>query len=208
MAQQARSYHHGSLREELVREGRALLIEEGQQAVTVRELARRVGVSHGAPLRHFRDRDAVLDAIAADGFDELHRHLEAARQAGTLERRLTEYIRAHAQFAQHNGPLMQLMFASTDDGTNAERDPGAQSSAERFFALGAELLGERSPESMGPMPFLVAATTEGISALTATGRLPEDRVDEVVVAAVRALLPQIEQQLGVTAHEPVTAPDA
>ena len=196
MAQQARSYHHGSLREELVREGRALLIEEGRQAVTVRELARRVGVSHGAPLRHFRDRDAVLAAIAADGFDELHRYLEAARQVGTLERRLTEYIRAHARFAQRNGPLMQLMFASTSDGTDAARDPGAQSSAERFFALGAELLGERSPESMGPMPFLVAATTEGISALAATGRLPEDRVDEVVVAAVRALLPQIEQQLG------------
>jgi len=207
MAQQARSYHHGSLREELVREGRALLIEEGQQAVTVRELARRVGVSHGAPLRHFRDRDAVLAAIAADGFDELRRYLEAARQVGTLERRLTEYIRAHARFAQHNGPLMQLMFSSTDDGTNAGRDPEAQSSAERFFAVGAELLGESSPESMGPMPFLVAATTEGISALAATGRLPEDRVDEVVVAAVRALLPQIEQQLGTAAQGPVTAPD-
>lgn len=208
MAQQARSYHHGSLREELVREGRALLIEEGQQAVTVRELARRVGVSHGAPLRHFRDRDAVLAAIAADGFDELRGYLEAARGEGALERRLTEYIRAHARFAQRNGPLMQLMFSSTDDGPDPGRDPEAQSSAERFFAVGAELLGERSPETMGPIPFLVAATTEGISALAATGRLPEDRVDEVVVAAVRALLPQIEQQLGVTAHEPVTAPGA
>jgi hypothetical protein len=102
---------------------------------------------------------------------------------------------------------MQLMFASTGDGTNAGRDSEAQSSAERFFALGAELLGERSSESMGPMPFLVAATTEGISALTATGRLPEDRVDEVVVAAVRALLPQIEQQLGTAAHGPVSALD-
>jgi hypothetical protein len=102
---------------------------------------------------------------------------------------------------------MQLMFASTSDGTDAARDPGAQSSAERFFALGAELLGERSPESMGPMPFLVAATTEGISALAATGRLPEDRMDEVVVAAVRALLPQIEQQLGTAAQGPVTASD-
>ncbi|MFZ6993148.1 TetR/AcrR family transcriptional regulator [Curtobacterium sp. RRHDQ66] len=196
MSGQARPYHHGSLRQELVREGRALLVKEGQQAVTVRELARRVGVSHGAPLRHFRDRDAVLDAIAADGFDELRGHLEVARGTGDLEGRLTEYVRAHVRFAQQNGPLMQLMFAATDDGSHTERDPESQSAAERFFALGAELLGERDPGSMGPVPFLLAATTEGISALAAAGRIPPDRVDEVVVTAVRMLLPQIEEQLG------------
>jgi AcrR family transcriptional regulator len=193
MSAQARTYHHGSLRQELVREGRALLIEEGQQAVTVRELARRVGVSHAAPLRHFRDRDAVLDAIAADGFDELRGHLEAARGPGDLEPRLTAYVRAHVRFAQRNGPLMQLMFASTEGET---RDEASRSSAERFFTLGAELLGERDPSSMGPIPFLLAATTEGISALAAAGRIPPDRVDDVVTAAVRMLLPQIEQQLG------------
>jgi AcrR family transcriptional regulator len=180
MAEQTRSYHHGALRQELIREGRALLIEHGQQAVTVRELARRAGVSHGAPLRHFRDRDAVLDAIAADGFDELRGHLEAARGPGGL-----------------GPPLMQLMFAtpSNGGGEGVERDPEARSSAERFFALGAELLGERDAAAMGPVPFLLAATTEGISALAATGRIPPDRVDDVVVAAVRMLLPQIEQQL-------------
>lgn len=203
MSAQARPYHHGSLRQELVREGRALLIEEGQQAVTVRELARRVGVSHGAPLRHFRDREAVLDAIAADGFDELRGHLEAARGPGDLEPRLTAYVRAHVRFAQRNGPLMQLMFASAegetdDDGSGTVRNEASRSSAERFFALGAELLGERDPSSMGPVPFLLAATTEGISALAAAGRIPSDRVDDVVTAAVRMLLPQIEQQLGGT----------
>lgn len=163
--------------------------------MTVRELARRVGVSHGAPLRHFRDRGAVLDAIAADGFDELRGHLEVARGTGDIEARLTEYVRAHVRFAQQNGPLVQLMFTSTDD-SRTERDPESQSAAERFFALGAELLGERDPGSMGPVPFLLAATTEGISALAAAGRIPPDRVDEIVVMAVRMLLPQIEEQLG------------
>lgn len=205
MAEQTRSYHHGALRQELIREGRALLIEHGQQAVTVRELARRAGVSHGAPLRHFRDRDAVLDAIAADGFDELRGHLEAARGPGGLGPRLTEYVRAHVRFAERNGPLMQLMFATPGNGggggEGVERDPEARSSAERFFALGAELLGERDAAAMGPVPFLLAATTEGISALAATGRIPPDRVDDVVVAAVRMLLPQIEQQLGAAADK-------
>jgi len=198
MSERAHSYHHGSLREELVREGRELLIAEGQQAVTVRELARRIGVSHAAPLRHFRDRDAILDAIAADGFDELRGHLEAARGPGDLEPRLTAYVRAHVRFAQRNGHLMQLMFAAPAEGARVERDSETQSSAQRFFVLGAELLGEPDPAVMGPLPFLLAATTEGISALAASGRIPSDRMDDVIVAAVRMLMPQIEHQLGET----------
>jgi len=195
MTDRARPYHHGSLRQELVREGRRLLVEAGPQAVTVRELARRVGVSHGAPLRHFRDRGAVLDAIAADGFDELRGHLEAARGTEDLEARLTGYVRAHVRFAQENGPLVQLMFSSDGDRSDTGRDAGSRSSARRFFALGAELLGERDPAAAGPVPFLLAATTEGIGALAAAGRIPPERVDEVVAAAVRMLLPQVEQQL-------------
>jgi AcrR family transcriptional regulator len=60
-------YHHGSLREVLVAEGRRQLMEEGSEAITIRGLAKRAGVSHSAPLRHFRDREALLDEIAAEG---------------------------------------------------------------------------------------------------------------------------------------------
>lgn len=196
MTEAARSYHHGSLRQELVREGRALLIEHGPQAVTVRELARRVGVSHGAPLRHFPDRDAVLDAIAADGFDELRDELVAASGPEDFPSRFAAYVRAHVRFAHRNGPLMQLMFATPAGGTRPEREPAAQTSAARFFALGAELLGEKDPDALGPLPYLLAATTEGISALTAAGRIPADRLDEIVDAAVQMLLPLALRQLG------------
>lgn len=193
MAEEVRSYHHGSLREELIREGRALLIEQGPQAVTVRELARRAGVSHGAPLRHFRDRDAVLDAIAADGFDELRDRLDAADDPDDFASRFAAYVRAHVRFAQTNGPLMQLMFSSVDGG---ERSGFARDSAARFFARGAELLGEEDPDRLGPLPYLLAATTEGISALAAAGRIPAQRMDEVVDAAVRMLLPLALAQRG------------
>ncbi|WP_245989816.1 hypothetical protein [Agrococcus jenensis] len=106
------------------------------------------------------------------------------------------------RFAQRHAALMRLMFASAG-GERPERGPSAQSSAERFFALGSELLGKQDPEALGPLPFLLAATTEGISAMACAGRLPPHRVDEVVDAAVRMLMPLALQQLG-EALDPVT----
>lgn len=199
MDERTRSYHHGSLREELIREGRALVNAQGPQALTVRELARRVGVSHAAPLRHFRDRDALVDAIAADGFDELGALLEADRDLTEFEARFSAYLHAHVRFAQRNGPLMQLMFAAAGADHGAGHESSARSSAARFFALGAELLRERDPGALGPLPYLVAATTEGISALAAAGRIPPDQVGGVTDAAVRMLLPTVMQQLDAAA---------
>lgn len=201
MSERTRSYHHGSLRQELIREGRALINAHGLKALTVRELARRLGVSHAAPLRHFRDRDALIDAIAEDGFDELGELLDADRDLSDFETRFSAFLHAHVQFALHNGPLMQLMFTAAGVDRDADRDSAARSSAARFFALGAELLGERDPLALGPLPYLVAATTEGISALAAAGRIPPGEVGEVTDAAVRMLLPMIMQQLGAPADE-------
>ncbi len=87
---------------------------------------------------------------------------------------------------------MQLMFASTEGET---RDEASRSSAERFFALGAELLGERDPSSMRPSRSCSRRRPRA-SARWRPPADPPDRVDDVVTAAVRMLLPQIEQQLG------------
>lgn len=183
------SYHHGSLRDTLLEEGRRQILEEGPSSLTLRGLAKRAGVSHSAPLRHFDDRDALLDAIAAAGFAELIGELETAAELPILQARLTRYARAHARFALEKGPLLELMFsARPGDGVAAE-------SAARFFVLGGALLGERAGREPGPLPYLLAATLEGIGSLVASGRLPADRIDEVVDAAVAALLPAVEERL-------------
>ena len=62
------SYHHGNLREELVSQGLAILEEEGLPALTMREIARRIGVTQTAPLHHFEGKTGLLAAIAALGF--------------------------------------------------------------------------------------------------------------------------------------------
>jgi AcrR family transcriptional regulator len=184
-------YHHGSLRDVLVTEGRQLLMDEGPQAVTLRGLAKRAGVSHSAPLRHFADRDALLDAIAAQGFDELTAALSAAEHHAALHTRLSTYAHAHVHFALDNGPMMELMFSGV---LRAQNSPAAEA-ASRFFAQGTAMLGENARGRLGPLPYLLAGTLEGISSLASTGRLARDQVDEVTDAAVQLMLPAIEEQL-------------
>ncbi len=188
-------YHHGSLRQALLDEARRVLLDRGSEAVTLRELARRTGVSHGAPARHFADRDELLDALAAQGFDELSRQLERAATDGDMTERFRSYAHAHVRFALSTGPLMDLMFSRI--AVHPGRPPtAATDAAGRFFALGARLLGERDPSRVSPLPYLLAGTLEGISALAASGRLPQDRVAEVTDAAVSMLMPVIRGRLG------------
>lgn len=184
------SYHHGSLREALVAEGRRQLEEEGAHAISLRGLAKRIGVSHSAPARHFSSRDDLVDAIAADGFADLTRRLAAADTQDGLSARLGTYAHAHVRFAVDNGALMQLMFAGGPGGGTLTKE-----AAERFFALGRSMLGERDAHGPGVMPYLLAGTLEGISALVIAGRLPSDQVDDVIDAAVQLMLPAIEEQL-------------
>src|SRR5580658_6562300 len=74
-----RPYHHGNLRDVLLEGAVCVIAEVGPAAFTLREVARRAGVSHNAPYRHFRDKDALLAAVAAQGFREL---TQAMREPG------------------------------------------------------------------------------------------------------------------------------
>src|ERR1700686_4544319 len=73
-----RPYHHGNLRAALLEQAERTVRERGVQDLSLRELARAVGVSHGAPRRHFPDRQALLDALAEAGFARLGAELRDA----------------------------------------------------------------------------------------------------------------------------------
>src|ERR1700736_4378582 len=73
-----RPYHHGNLRAALLAQAERTVRERGVQDLSLRELAREVGVSHGAPRRHFPDRQALLDALAEAGFARLGAELRNA----------------------------------------------------------------------------------------------------------------------------------
>src|ERR687894_2671163 len=72
-----RPYHHGSLRPALLAAAEKALDRGGVQALSLRELAREIGVSHAAPRRHFADKQALLDALAQEGFARLGAALDA-----------------------------------------------------------------------------------------------------------------------------------
>lgn len=103
-------YHHGDLRNALLREGRALLEEKGAAELSLRECARRVGVSEAAPSRHFEGKEGLLAGIASDGF----RELAAQRQAivelklGPLEK-AREMMLSYVRYAQANKGVFNLM---------------------------------------------------------------------------------------------------
>src|SRR6187551_798953 len=112
----AKPFHHGNLRAVLLEQAEAMLREEGVEGLSLRELARKAGVSHGAPRSHFIDRQALLDALAEQGFNRLTGSVRAALQTpGTFQDRFRLVGRAYVEFAVDDAALMDLMFTAKVD---------------------------------------------------------------------------------------------
>src|ERR1700761_1366988 len=104
-----RPYHHGHLRTTLLAEAERALSEDGIEALSLRELARRAGVSHAAPRRHFADRKALLDALAEAGFTRLAGEVRAAIDDadGDYPARLRAADTAYERFAIRDARLTE-----------------------------------------------------------------------------------------------------
>ncbi|MEV6975341.1 TetR/AcrR family transcriptional regulator [Kitasatospora sp. NPDC093806] len=114
-------YHHGDLRAACLRAARELLEEDGSAALSLRAVARRAGVSATAPYRHFADRDALVSAVAAEGYRELATVLTAAHPSPTTPDELATVAVAYVHFALDHPALFRAMFAEPCDPTDAER---------------------------------------------------------------------------------------
>ena len=109
-----RSYHHGDLKEALIEAGEAVLADRGLQGFTLRECARRAGVSHAAPKHHFGDVRGLLTEIAARGFTHLTRRLRTKlRAAGDdLDAQFLATSEAYLGFAEAYPEHFRIMFRS------------------------------------------------------------------------------------------------
>ncbi|HSB18755.1 MAG TPA: TetR/AcrR family transcriptional regulator [Anaeromyxobacteraceae bacterium] len=105
-------YHHGALRAALVSTALRVVAEEGVGALSLRDLARRLGVSHAAPAHHFPDRTSLLVALAGDGFARLGEDLAAGAAAAGPARgeRLVAAGRAYVGFALDHPGHFRVMF--------------------------------------------------------------------------------------------------
>src|SRR5450432_3686062 len=187
-----RPYHHGNLRTALLEQAERTVREHGVQDLSLRELAREVGVSHGAPRRHFPDRQALLDALAEAGFERLGTELRAAvASAGEgFEARLQATAAAYIRFAIGDAELLELMFA----GKHRESAGTLVEAADRAFTVLFELIAQGQaegalepgdPERVGLVLF---ATVQGIAALVTGSMVAADQLDWLVPDAIAHFL--------------------
>jgi AcrR family transcriptional regulator len=178
-------YHHGSLRAELLDLAQKRIEETGAAGLSLRELAREIGVSHGAPQRHFADKQALLDALAVRGLDELGELVEArigACEDGGFDRRLLAFAHAYVDFATAHPVLLSLIFARKDTASV----PELRAANERAFAAPQRVIDDalRAGEIVDDVERVsmsVLATIQGLATIIGNGMIG-DRSPEVVVA--------------------------
>ena len=117
MAKPENRYHHGNLKPALVEAGKQLLILKGISGLSLRETAKEAGVSHTAPYRHFRDKDALLAAIAESGFAELSATIDDVIETYPADpaKQLMEACVAYVKLAITHVEMHELMFITTID---------------------------------------------------------------------------------------------
>jgi AcrR family transcriptional regulator len=139
------SYHHGDLRDALVRAGRAILEKDGLAALSLRRAARTAGVSPAAPYHHFADKQALLDAVATQGFDALTFAMETRMARATdPDARLDASGVGYVVFAVENPALFRLMFSAGEQ--ELSRNASLIKAGERAYQVLQAAAAEISPD--------------------------------------------------------------
>ena len=187
-----RPYHHGNLREELLAQAELTVRERGVDALSLRELAREAGVSHGAPRRHFPDRQALLDAVALRGYARLGAELRrAVAGAGAgFEPRLRDAARAYVAFATDDRDLLELMYA----GKHRPEAGALEQAAEETFASMLELIREGQAEGAleagdsERVGLVLIAAVQGIATMVNLGMVEPEQTEWLVQDAIAHFL--------------------
>jgi AcrR family transcriptional regulator len=193
------AYHHGDLANALIAAALKAVEQDGPDAVSLRELAQDLGVSRAAPYRHFADRDALLTAVAARGFEDLIVGYEAAlAHAGDGQQKLRAASRVYFDFANRRPGLFRLMF---DSDFLARTPPpavliGPADKAYHLLWRAVELAYPDADErTIKARTITMWSTVYGFIALSRAGRFKpfmvgplsmEEMVEEVIEAATRA----------------------
>ncbi|MEM7132823.1 MAG: TetR/AcrR family transcriptional regulator [Chloroflexota bacterium] len=190
------TYHHGDLRNALIDAGLAILQEEGNEALTLRSVARRANVSHAAPYRHFADKHELLSAIATQGFEMLDKAMEAVigDHPDDAKRRLIEigvnYVRFGTEYPAH----IALMFSNLlSQGQSEELSAAASHTYESLVQAveDAQAAGEIGPGDSNELANSHWALVHGLTMLIKEGMLVHNqsaRLSEVVRTAIGHLI--------------------
>ena len=196
-----RGYHHGNLKEALLRAALELIAKKGPAGFTFAEAARWAGVSPAAPYRHFRDRDELLANIALRGFQQFEAALAKAWNDGRPDP-MTAFDhlgKAYLAFARTEPAYYSAMFEA---GIPVDANPELRESGDRAFAVlrnATEKLVATLPGSRRPPPLMMAlhiwATAHGIASLFGRGdpgrrplpMTPEELLEAAILIYLRGL---------------------
>lgn len=186
-----RAYHHGDLRTTLLEDAERIVVAEGADALSLRALARRAGVSHAAPRYHFPDRQALLSGLAERGFEQLYAEVTGAmNQTGQLrEERLNAAALAFVTFARERAHLVGLMFSKTLE------DPTGRLSelATRQFGLIGQLIPDEEhadPTEIETRRLAFVTLLQGIATLSAADRITDLQVRSLIRYAINLFEPK------------------
>ncbi|MCZ7659522.1 MAG: TetR/AcrR family transcriptional regulator [Xanthobacteraceae bacterium] len=196
-----RGYHHGNLKEALMRAALELIAEKGPAGLTFAEAARFAGVSPAAPYRHFRDRDELIASVALRGFELFAAALAKAWDDGKPEpfRAFERLGKAYLEFARSEPAYYSAMFEA---GLAQQAHPELRAAGETAFAVlreAAERLAATLPPGRRPPALMMSlhiwALSHGIASLFGRGdsaRRPlpmtaEDLLEAAVLVYLRGL---------------------
>jgi AcrR family transcriptional regulator len=187
-------YHHGNLRQTLLDAAVALIGEVGPRAFTLREVARRAGVSHNAPYRHFASKDELLVAVASEGFDRLTRTMEEHLVGGqSPAERLALAGCGYVDFALRWPNHFLVMFELPTTLGEECRQVEIGQNAFRvllYCVVATQSSGEIPVGDPLPYAFTAWSLVHGIAKLAISGNLPMDAaatVEFTRTAAIRML---------------------
>ncbi|WP_215750313.1 MULTISPECIES: TetR/AcrR family transcriptional regulator [unclassified Gluconobacter] len=186
-------YHHGDLRRALIDTALAMLAADQNWTFTLREVARRTGVSHAAPYKHFRDKEALLRELARIGFVRLEKTMTEAMRPDLPSTRAQFMAAAQAYigFGCQNPGLYRLMFSSDADKTI---DPQLHDAAMSTFGILLRLLenGQRDGSfrtvAMSAQAAASWGQVHGLAMLAISNQLLEEKVGSAPVPAALDVL--------------------
>jgi AcrR family transcriptional regulator len=181
------TYHHGDLRAACLRAARQLLEEDGSAALSVRAVARRAGVSPTAPYRHFAEREALVSAVAAEGYVELAAQLSAAHPSPSTPDDLAAVATAYVRFALDHPAMFRLMFAEPCDPASEDRLVATAVISEYVGGIVRRAFPGADPDAMSTG---VWALVHGLAFLHLDGKL-EASEPETVAERVRGVVHEL-----------------
>ncbi len=170
-----RPHHHGNLRAAMIDAGLELLREGGLNALTVRGCAARAGVSHAAPAHHFKDRNGLVAAIMARGYQIFSDTMIEERDAAEDQphSRLLAICRGYLRFSEEHFPLFDVMFSAPEQ---EQADPELQRQSARAYQILSDCCApfQCGPASAAGAEAFVWSLVHGFASLSRKGGLRAD----------------------------------